>query len=42
MRRYDAGYQAMKATLEDGSIGAPLLMHCAHRNPAVLDALPRK
>ena len=35
MRRYDAGYQAMKATLEDGSIGAPLLMHCAHRNPAV-------
>ena len=35
MRRYDAGYQAMKATLEDGSIGAPLLMHCAHRNPSV-------
>ena len=34
MRRYDAGYQAMKATLEDGSIGAPLLMHCAHRNPS--------
>ena len=35
MRRYDAGYQAMKATLDDGSIGAPLLMHCAHRNPSV-------
>ncbi len=35
MRRYDAGYQAMKATLEDGGIGAPLLMHCAHRNPSV-------
>ena len=35
MRRYDAGYQAMKATVEDGSIGAPLLMHCAHRNPSV-------
>jgi myo-inositol 2-dehydrogenase/D-chiro-inositol 1-dehydrogenase len=34
MRRYDAGYQAMKATLDDGSIGAPLLMHCAHRNPS--------
>ena len=34
MRRYDAGYRAMKATLEDGSIGAPLLMHCAHRNPS--------
>ena len=35
MRRYDAGYKAMKATLEDGGIGAPLLMHCAHRNPSV-------
>jgi myo-inositol 2-dehydrogenase/D-chiro-inositol 1-dehydrogenase len=34
MRRYDAGYRAMKATLDDGSIGAPLLMHCAHRNPS--------
>jgi myo-inositol 2-dehydrogenase / D-chiro-inositol 1-dehydrogenase len=33
MRRYDAGYKAMKATLDDGSIGTPLLMHCAHRNP---------
>jgi myo-inositol 2-dehydrogenase / D-chiro-inositol 1-dehydrogenase len=35
MRRYDAGYQAMNATLDDGGIGAPLLMHCAHRNPSV-------
>jgi myo-inositol 2-dehydrogenase / D-chiro-inositol 1-dehydrogenase len=35
MRRYDAGYLAMKAAVEDGSIGAPLLMHCAHRNPSV-------
>ncbi len=35
MRRYDAAYRAMKATLDDGSIGAPLLMHCAHRNPSV-------
>ena len=35
MRRYDAGYQAMKATVDDGGIGAPLLMHCAHRNPSV-------
>jgi len=41
MRRYDAGYLAMKAALEDGAaladggIGAPLLMHCAHRNPSV-------
>jgi myo-inositol 2-dehydrogenase / D-chiro-inositol 1-dehydrogenase len=35
MRRYDAGYRAIKATLDDGSLGAPLLMHCAHRNPSV-------
>ena len=37
MRRYDAGYRAMKAALDEGSIGAPLLMHCAHRNPSVPD-----
>jgi myo-inositol 2-dehydrogenase / D-chiro-inositol 1-dehydrogenase len=42
MRRYDAGYRAMKAALDgagsDGDgIGAPLLMHCAHRNPSVPD-----
>ena len=35
MRRYDTGYLAMKAAAQDGSIGAPLLMHCAHRNPSV-------
>jgi len=35
MRRYDSGYLAMKAAVDDGSIGAPLLMHCAHRNPSV-------
>jgi myo-inositol 2-dehydrogenase/D-chiro-inositol 1-dehydrogenase len=34
MRRYDAGYRAMKATLDEGGIGVPLLMHCAHRNPS--------
>jgi myo-inositol 2-dehydrogenase/D-chiro-inositol 1-dehydrogenase len=34
MRRYDPGYHALKAALEDGQIGAPLMMHCAHRNPA--------
>ena len=37
MRRYDAGYRAMKAAVEDGGLGAPLLMHCAHRNPSVPD-----
>jgi myo-inositol 2-dehydrogenase/D-chiro-inositol 1-dehydrogenase len=31
MRRYDAGYTELKAALDEGRIGAPLLMHCAHR-----------
>jgi myo-inositol 2-dehydrogenase / D-chiro-inositol 1-dehydrogenase len=33
MRRYDAGYRAMKNVLTRGTLGAPLLAHCAHRNP---------
>jgi myo-inositol 2-dehydrogenase / D-chiro-inositol 1-dehydrogenase len=35
MRRYDPGYADMKARLDAGDIGAPLLVHCAHRNPSV-------
>jgi myo-inositol 2-dehydrogenase / D-chiro-inositol 1-dehydrogenase len=35
MRRYDRGYRALKRAVDDGVIGAPLLVHCAHRNPAV-------
>jgi myo-inositol 2-dehydrogenase/D-chiro-inositol 1-dehydrogenase len=35
MRRYDPGYADMKARLAAGAIGAPLLVHCAHRNPSV-------
>src|SRR6266540_1998146 len=35
MRRYDASYRAVKTAVDDGAIGAPLLMHCAHRNPSV-------
>ncbi|MDT7561059.1 MAG: myo-inositol 2-dehydrogenase / D-chiro-inositol 1-dehydrogenase, partial [Pseudonocardiales bacterium] len=35
MRRYDEAYRAMKATVLHGSIGAPLIMHAAHRNPSV-------
>ena len=34
MRRYDPGYRALKAAVEGGEIGAPLLMHCVHRNPS--------
>ncbi len=32
MRRYDDGYRAMKRTLDDGLLGTPLMVHCAHRN----------
>src|SRR5690349_9412617 len=32
MRRYDEGYRSMKKALDDGLLGAPLMVHCAHRN----------
>ena len=32
MRRYDPGYAAVKATLRSGDVGAPLMLHCVHRN----------
>jgi myo-inositol 2-dehydrogenase / D-chiro-inositol 1-dehydrogenase len=35
MRRYDASYRALKSVLGTGQIGAPLMMHCAHRNASV-------
>jgi len=35
MRRYDAAYRALKATVEGGSIGAPLMFHSVHRNATV-------
>lgn len=41
MRRFDPGYLAMKRALDAGEIGAPLLMHCVHRNrtaPAFIDS----
>lgn len=37
MRRYDAGYRALKQTLDAGTIGDALMVHCAHRNPSVPD-----
>lgn len=37
MRRYDKGYREMKAILESGRLGAPLIVHCAHRLPAMDD-----
>jgi myo-inositol 2-dehydrogenase/D-chiro-inositol 1-dehydrogenase len=41
MRRYDPAYRAMKAVLDSGDLGAPLIMHCSHRNPSVPDHYTR-
>lgn len=38
MRRYDAAYRALKRTVDDGAIGAPLIYYSGHRNPAVPDS----
>ncbi len=35
MRRYDHAYRALKAVIESGEIGAPLIMQSGHRNPSV-------
>ena len=35
MRRFDHEYAALKALLDAGDLGRPLVMHCAHRNPVV-------
>ena len=35
MRRYDAGYKQLKKAIQSRKYGEPLLLHCAHRNPAV-------
>lgn len=40
MRRFDPGYVEMRRTIESGELGAPLVMHCIHRNesaPAYID-----
>jgi myo-inositol 2-dehydrogenase/D-chiro-inositol 1-dehydrogenase len=38
MRRYDQSYRALKRAIEEAVIGAPLVIHCAHRNPSVPDS----
>ena len=35
MRRFDHEYAQLKALIDAGELGRPLVMHCAHRNPAV-------
>src|SRR3954471_24193457 len=34
-RRYDPAHRALKQAVDRGAIGAPLLVHCAHRNASV-------
>ncbi|MFB1296921.1 Gfo/Idh/MocA family protein [Mycobacterium sp. pW049] len=35
MRRFDDEYMRLKALLDGGELGEPLVMHCVHRNPSV-------
>jgi myo-inositol 2-dehydrogenase / D-chiro-inositol 1-dehydrogenase len=35
MRRFDPEYVQLKALIDGGELGQPLVMHCVHRNPAV-------
>lgn len=35
MRRFDPEYAQLKALIDGGELGQPLIMHCVHRNPAV-------
>ncbi len=35
MRRFDHEYAQLKALLDSGDLGRALVLHCAHRNPAV-------
>ncbi|MFI7699709.1 Gfo/Idh/MocA family protein [Nonomuraea sp. NPDC049480] len=35
MRRYDPGYQVVKNTIDDGTVGEALLAHMVHRNATV-------
>jgi myo-inositol 2-dehydrogenase/D-chiro-inositol 1-dehydrogenase len=37
MRRYDKSYRLLKEQIDNGNLGAPLMVHCAHRNPSVPD-----
>jgi len=35
MRRFDHEYAQLKALLDGGELGLPLVLHCTHRNPSV-------
>lgn len=37
MRRFDPGYRALRDTVVSGELGAPLFLHCLHRNAVAPD-----
>lgn len=39
MRRFDADYRRLKAVIDSGQLGAPLMFHSAHRNASVPEGL---
>ena len=39
MRRFDADYRRLKAVIDAGTIGAPLMYHSVHRNASVPEGL---
>lgn len=39
MRRFDADYRRLKAVIDGGSLGTPLMYHSVHRNPSVPEGL---
>jgi len=39
MRRFDADYRRLKAVIDSGKLGAPLMFHSTHRNASVPEGL---
>ncbi len=39
MRRFDADYRRLKAVIDSGQLGAPLMVHSVHRNASVPEGL---
>ncbi|WP_172291999.1 Gfo/Idh/MocA family oxidoreductase [Pseudoruegeria sp. HB172150] len=39
MRRFDADYRRLKAVIDSGTLGAPLMYHSVHRNASVPEGL---
>ena len=42
MRRYDRGYIELKEAIESKQYGEALMLHCAHRNQALMKIIRRQ